>query len=196
MESKPDTISIMKPATYQEVGIPDAYCFESFVYVPSSNTGVCVFQKKQEPQVSRIFWRRAQQYSYTVVPVENEHYSFDSCVPSTSSDAIYYSVMHHRKHEGMKHFGGYWVSLNKFCLTSQKEEVLVIESDFIAMTGKTESWISRIMHVSPAESEIDVIAGIGDPRNEDLNVMEYAVYRIDLIRRQITHRFPMPAMFI
>jgi hypothetical protein len=104
--------------------------------------------------------------------------------------------MHHRKLEDMKHFGGYWVSLNKFCLSSMREEVLVSESDFKAMTGKAESWISRIVHVSPSESEIDVIAGIGDPRNEGLNVMEYSVYRIDLARRQITHRLRLPAVFI
>jgi len=186
----------MKPASYQELGIPDSYYFESFIYVPSGNIAVCVFSQQQEPKVSHVFWRRAKQDSYTAIPVKNEHYSFDSCTPSISSDSIYYSVMHYRKPEGMKHFGGYWVSLNKFCLTSLKEEVLVSESDFIAMTGKTESWISRIVHVSPSDSEIDVIAGIGDPRNEGLNVMEYSVYRIDLIRRQITHRLPMPAVFI
>lgn len=177
------------------MGIPEAYCFEAFVYVPSANIGVCVFTRREEPEVSRIFWRHADHNSYAMIPVQDENHSFDGCTPSASSDSIYYVVMHHRKPQGMKCFGGYWVSLNRFCLMAQKEEVLINESDFAAMTGKEGSWISRIVHVSPSDSEIDVVAGIGHIR-DGRRVMEYAIYRIDLAHRQITRRFPMPAVFI
>ncbi len=128
-----------------------------------------------------------------MIPVAEENHSLTSCVVAISSETAYYSVMHWRKPDGHKSFGGYWASLNSFSLNSRQEQILVTEKDLDAMTGTKGSWISRILHVNPDESKIDVVAGIN---SKDGMNMQYAVHRIDLKRREIVQRFSMPGVFI
>ena len=128
-----------------------------------------------------------------MIPVAEENYSHTSCAAAISSETVYYSVMHWRKPDGHKSFGGYWVSLNGFSLYSRQQQILVTEKDLDAITGTEGSWLSRILHVTPDESEIDVVAGIN---SKDGMNMQYAVHRIDLKRREIVQRFSMPGVFI
>ena len=186
----------MSDVTYHDLGIPELYGCESFHYAPTGNIGVSVFNRKEAPHVSRIFWRRPEDKKYSMIPVADENHSLDSCFPSISSETVYYTLMHWKKPEGHKSFGGHWVSLNSFCLKTKTEKVLVSPINLEEMTGTKYPWISKIVHISPMESEIDVIAGIQRPEIEGRSEMEYAVYRLDLNQRKIVHRFSMSGVFI
>lgn len=189
----------MSHVSYQDLGIPEAYRLESFHYVPSGNIGVAVFYRQAKPSVNRIFWRRSNDPAYSLIPVREDNYSLDSCFPAPASCNLYYLVMEWRKIGPEPHeVGGYWVSLNRFNFEFGREETLLTQNDFIALTGSEDSWICKIAHISPDENEIDVIAGISDPigDSESETKMKYAVHRIRLAEKNISCRFPLPAVFI
>jgi hypothetical protein len=182
--------------TYQDLGIPERYLFDSFHYVPSGNIGVAVFYREAKPSVNRIFWRRSNERGYSLIPVREDNYSLDSCLPASASCNLYYLVMEWRKIGPEPHqVGGYWVSLNRFNLDSGREEVLLTQEDFVALSGGEGSWISKILHVSPDENEIDIVAGINNPPDNHAR-MDYGVHRIHLAPKSLASRLPLPAVFI
>jgi len=181
---------------YRDIGIPDEYRYDEFLYVPAANAGVAVFVRNEEPQVSRIFWRQSEDDNYVMIPVSEPDYSLDSCRPSLGSKSIYYIVTQRRKPEGHKGYGGYWISLNKFSLDTQLETTLVDKDSLGEMTGASGSWISRILSISPDDSEIDVVAAIREPTKNGWAEMKYGVYRIAFESKRIALRLKMPAVFI
>ena len=189
----------MNRVTYQDLGIPEDHLFDSFHYAPSENVGVCVFRRQAPPSVNRIFWRRANDRIYAPIPVLEDNHSLDSCVPAPATGNVYYLVMQWRQIGKEDHeVGGYWVSLNRFNFESGKEEILLTEKEFAAVCGSEGSWIFKIVHITPEENEIDVIAatGKGPGSSEHREITPYAVHRLHLVKKQITHRFPLPSVFI
>lgn len=186
----------MNHLTYQDLGIPESYVFVSFHYAATDNVGIAIFYRKETPNVRRIFWKRADERKYSMISVADENHSLDSCIPTVSSEKIYYNLMHLKKPKGHEHFGGYWSSLNYFCLRTQTDKVVISPADLENMLGSKNPWISQIVHISPDESEIDVIAGSELQETEQISEMEYAVYRIALKTGKITRRFSLPGVFI
>jgi hypothetical protein len=115
---------------------------------------------------------------------------------ASRSSNLYYCLMHWRNVGAPSRFGGYWVSLNRFNVDSQKEDILVDQQTLDQMTNTERSWISGIVHISPDEKEIDVLAGVSVPAGDSEERMNYGVYRINLERKSVATRMLLPAVFV